>query len=495
MKKNLLIAIALAFVADMVQAQTTTYGGNNAPLTVDAGYVSDYSPSGTIVLPDGSVTLTNSTFEHGNSLFQNDGSWTATGGLDLFLAASNNTISGSTAPSFFNVQFNIGAGNTMAITNVQGINVAGSLQFNSGLTTTVRNNSNTGALHFADGAAYTGGTTDEQHVDGYVSKTGNDAFTFPVGSGTDLRTLSISAPPAVATISTAWFAGSPATITDPSDGTTHSLTAMASPIKSVSPIGFWDWTTVSGSDDDVQVTVSIPDVSNFFVNVTDVRLVGWDGTQWISLSAGAAASGLTENSTVTGSIPAGTNITAIALGGISTPLPVTLARFEGKAIENSAYLQWTTTEEVNASNFEIQRSRDARHFEAIGSVAARGESKAVVDYYFTDSAAGPGSHYYRLKQIDLDNTYSFSRTIVVRFDGQARIALYPNPTADILRIEANSPVNMVEIFDSRGISMGKPVTTPQNGSGGNIREISLRGMRPGIYLVKVDGESFRIMKN
>jgi len=493
MKKHLLIAIALAFVADAVSAQTTTYGGDNGPFAVSGGYVSDYSPGGTIVLSNGSVILTNATFEHGSNLLQNDGSWTATGSLDLFQAAGNNTISGSNAPSFFNVQFSIGPGNTMAITNAQGIGIAGNLQFHDGLTTTVRNVSGTGALHFADGATYTGGNSDAQHVNGYVSKSGDDAFTFPVGSGTDIRTLSISAPPAGTDIGVAWFAGSPATVTDPSDGTTHSISAVAAPIKSVSPVGFWDWLNVGGSDDGLQVTVSIPDVTDFFVNVSDVRLVGWDGTQWISLSSGASASGLTENSTVTGSIPVGTNITAIALGSISNPLPVTLARFEGKAIENSTYLQWTTTEEVNASHFEIQRSSDARHFEAIGAVAAKGESKAVVDYDFTDTVPGPGSHYYRLKQIDLDGTYSFSRTITVRFDAEASTTLYPNPTAGILRIEANSPVGQVEIFDNRGVSMGKAGLKTLPGS--NVREISLQGMRPGIYFVKVNGKSFRVMKN
>jgi hypothetical protein len=139
MKRLLILTAITAGIAPQLHAQNTTYGGGNAPLSVDAGYVSDYSPDGTIVLADGSVMLTNNaTYEHGNNLLQNSGSWTATGSLDLFLSAGSNTISGSTAPSFSNVQFNIGAGNTMAITNAQGVNIAGTLQFNNGITTTVR---------------------------------------------------------------------------------------------------------------------------------------------------------------------------------------------------------------------------------------------------------------------------------------------------------------------------------------------------------------------
>ncbi len=228
--KRLLIFTAITAIAASVQAQNTTYGGGNAPYNLSGGYVSDYSPGGTIVLADGSVALSNSaTYEHGNSLLQNNGSWTSANSLDLFLATGNNTISGSTAPAFFNVHFNIGAGNTMAVTNTQGIRIAGNLQFSNGITTTVRSSVQTGALHFAAGATYTNGTTDAQHVDGYVSKSGTTAFIFPVGSSTDIRTLAITAPAATAEISTAWFAGDPGTVTDPSDGSTHSVTSVAAP--------------------------------------------------------------------------------------------------------------------------------------------------------------------------------------------------------------------------------------------------------------------------
>jgi hypothetical protein len=494
MKKNLLIAIALAFVADVVQAQNTTYGGDDARFNVDAGYVSDYSPNGTIVLPNGSVTLTNATYEHGNNLLQNDGSWTATGGLDLFLAGSSNTISGSTAPSFFNVQFNIGAGNTMAITNAQGINIAGNLQFNNGLTTTIRNNSNAGALHFADGATYTGGTTDAQHVDGYVSKTGNDAFTFPVGSGSDLRTLSISAPAGAATISTAWFAGSPATVTDPSDGVTHSVTAVADPAISISTAGFWDWINPAGSNDNIAVTVSIPDVSGFALP-ENLRLVGWDGVKWVALSGGGA-SAATENSALSGIIPAGVSITALAIGGFDK-LPVTLVSFTGKAVEKTVALKWITTEEINASHFEVQRSGDARNFEPIAEVDAKGESKVVVEYTFADQTPLPGTNYYRLKQIDLDGSYAFSKTISVLYDAKIKINIYPNPVTDVLRIESSAGLQSVEIFGVDGSKVTGTAVPAGNASAAtsNFREISLRDQKPGIYVLVVDGRSFKVLKN
>lgn len=74
-------------------------------------------------------------------------------------------------------------------TNTAGANVFTSANFQNGTTTTVRANMSAGELRFQDSASYTGGTTDTQHVNGYVGKVGNDAFSFPVGSGTDSRVL------------------------------------------------------------------------------------------------------------------------------------------------------------------------------------------------------------------------------------------------------------------------------------------------------------------
>jgi hypothetical protein len=336
-----------------------------------------------------------------------------------------------------------------------------------------------------------------QHVNGYVTKAGNDAFVFPVGSGTDLRTLSISAPAAAATISTAWFAGSPDAVTDPSDGTTHSLTAVAAPIKTVSPAGFWDWINPAGSDDNITVIVSIPDVSNFALT-ENLRLVGWNGTQWLDLSAGPNAGGNAENSTLTGIIPTGTAITAIAVGSVEMPLPVTLVSFTGKSIENTTILNWTTTEEMNASHFEIQRSGDAKHFEVIGEVYAKGDSKVLVNYDFTDTTPMAGANYYRLKQIDRDGTYAFSKTISVSFDANVQIKVYPNPVTDILHVESNAPLASFEIYNLNGSKVQTSAhsstgfSEATGGSKNGIIDVS--GYPRGVYLLKVNGQAFKIVK-
>ncbi len=78
--KRLIILTAVTAIALSAQAQNTTYGGGKATLQPSMAAMSgDYSPGGTIVLADGIVSLANNaTYEHGNTLLQNSGSWTAT---------------------------------------------------------------------------------------------------------------------------------------------------------------------------------------------------------------------------------------------------------------------------------------------------------------------------------------------------------------------------------------------------------------------------------
>ncbi|MCF0056284.1 T9SS type A sorting domain-containing protein [Dyadobacter sp. CY356] len=186
-----------------------------------------------------------------------------------------------------------------------------------GIVKTIRT-SPFGVLKFGP-AATQSAANDANHVDGYVSKIGNTAFTFPTGNGTDLRTLSISAPSTTTSqVTVAWFNGNPGTVNDPSDASTHSISSLDGTLISVSQAGFWDWIPVTGSFSGLTVTASIPDLTAYSA-AADLRLAGWNGTQWVSLSATGNATGNTEGSTISGTIPATGTISALAIGSV-TPL-------------------------------------------------------------------------------------------------------------------------------------------------------------------------------
>jgi hypothetical protein len=496
--KKLLIALALPLWAMQAHGQTFTTYGPTDPQSIDAGYFSDYSIDGTIVLVGGSVTLANgSTYEHGNNLLQNSGSWISSGSLDLFLSAGSNTISGTLTPSFFNVHFNIGAGNTMAITNTQGISIAGQAQFSNGITTTVRSNTNTGSVKFADNATYTGGTTDVQHVSGYVSKTGNDGFTFPVGSGTDIRTLSISAP-AVATnqYSVAWIAGNPGTNGDPSNANAmHPVTSVTAPLASVSTAGQWDWIPVSGTGAGLTITVSIPNLSATGILAADLRLAGWNGTSWVDLSGGATASGNTEGSTLSGTMISG--ITAIGLGSVSTPLPVHFSTFDVYADKCSVQLNWSTAMEINNDYFMVERGHDGRVFTEISRIQGVGNSAEIQYYSYTDEHPGDGLNYYRIQQVDRDGKHNATsvKQVYVHCNGDEAIKVFPtvsSNTVNVLLPKRYEDATVIVLT-----TWGQKVIVPMEKTNGSYR-INIAPLATAMYIIQVqkgdEVNSFKIIK-
>ena len=163
----------------------------------------------------------------------------------------------------------------------------------------------------------------------------------------------------------------------------------------------------------------------------------------------------------------------------SKPMPVTLVSFNATGENNTAILVWSTSWESNSQGFEVQRSHDAAHWLTIGSVAAQGESSTVSGYMFKDIAPLGGSNYYRLRMVDQDGTFAFSRIVVVDF-GQTRSVVSPNP--------ANQRINLT------GTGLGKVLQVCLTSQTGNEyykglmpkEGISLNGIQAGVYLLRVE---------
>lgn len=133
--------------------------------------------------------------------------------------------------------------------------------------------------------------------------------------------------------------------------------------------------------------------------------------------------------------PAGTwRFDNVQISGPSA-LPVEWLRFEARAEGNAVALAWATASETNSAYFEVERSVDGARYEAIGRVPGAGNSAVVQTYGFTDPAPLPGTGYYRLRQVDVDGRYTFSRVVAVARDAAAAdLLLYPNPATDRLTV-------------------------------------------------------------
>jgi hypothetical protein len=95
-------------------------------------------------------------------------------------------------------------------------------------------------------------------------------------------------------------------------------------------------------------------------------------------------------------------------------LPVTFINFDGKISGTAALLSWSTATEENNKGFDVERSQDGQNFLSIGFVAGVGTSSMVNNYTFSDEKVANGSNYYRLRQEDIDDNYSYSS--IIRLD-------------------------------------------------------------------------------
>ncbi|MGG7666153.1 T9SS type A sorting domain-containing protein [Dyadobacter sp. BHUBP1] len=116
------------------------------------------------------------------------------------------------------------------------------------------------------------------------------------------------------------------------------------------------------------------------------------------------------------------------------PLPVRLVSFNAKPEGKTVKLDWEIADAVNFSHFEVERASDAKQFEHIGKINFE---EGTENYAMTDAQprtnAG-GELYYRLKMLDRDDSYAYSKIVSVELDGSNVAYVYPNPVADRFKI-------------------------------------------------------------
>jgi hypothetical protein len=149
--------------------------------------------------------------------------------------------------------------------------------------------------------------------------------------------------------------------------------------------------------------------------------------------------------------PEGCTKTISCVVNIGTELPVKLTRFDAIRKENSVQINWETSIETNSRNFEIERSKNGKIWTTLGSVPAHVSSVSLKKYQFTDSNPENGTAIYRLKMIDQDNTFTYSRMQEVLGESANNVSVYPNPVSDRLTITTPlHAISSIHWIDLRG---------------------------------------------
>lgn len=135
----------------------------------------------------------------------------------------------------------------------------------------------------------------------------------------------------------------------------------------------------------------------------------------------------------------------------AAPLPVELSSFTAAYGSNQVNLRWVTASEKNSSDFTVERSFDGETFSAVTKVAAAGTSSARREYNATDRGMRTGVNYYRLKQTDLDGTFSYSQVIPVQVGGVEQVlqAYGDNGNLNIV-MQTGGALQTLRVLDSMG---------------------------------------------
>lgn len=144
----------------------------------------------------------------------------------------------------------------------------------------------------------------------------------------------------------------------------------------------------------------------------------------------------------------------VMTSGTFTILPVELSHFSGINKNGANHLQWETATEFDSKQFLIERSADGILFEKIGIVDSKGNGNIRQEYTYTDQTNLPGTAYYRLKQVDVNGSFTYSAIIIVKSAKVMAMQAFPNPFDNRLFVEIknmnSSDIKSLQVMDVAG---------------------------------------------
>lgn len=178
-------------------------------------------------------------------------------------------------------------------------------------------------------------------------------------------------------------------------------------------------------------------------------------------------------------------------GTVNAPMPVTLTSFTAtRQPGGGVQVRWATATELNSAYFEVERSTDGHSFSKVSKVASYGTTGRPQAYASLDEQAPATQLYYRLHQVDTDNTAVYSAVVSLGATEAATLTAHPNPAQTQLTLPAAAG-QQVQVLDLTGRVL-HTATLPASG------ELSVEKLPAGTYLLRLplagQGRTLRFTK-
>jgi Secretion system C-terminal sorting domain len=205
---------------------------------------------------------------------------------------------------------------------------------------------------------------------------------------------------------------------------------------------------------------------------SDLKLKAFDGAVNFQLALGTAitTSALTTYSTTVDLV---FNIVTS-----SAVLPIQYMSLTGVKTDNKVLVKWET--ETSSKYFEVERRAKDKDFTTIGIVQSPKEAKKTFthSYQFEDETPLDGANYYRIKQVGLDGSVSYSKTVTVLNFDKSGLGVFPNPVSDKLRIQAEEgSLTNLKVYHINGQLLYNQTVAAQN------VDLDVSNFAKGVYVV------------
>jgi hypothetical protein len=448
----------------------TFFVGNSGVLYINSSYTNTAAAD---YLNNGTVYIT-------GDLLNSQASMAAASGRTYFNGLSAQTLTGTQPFRNLNINIDNASGIVLANRLAIGNGTAGLLTFNAGAITT---GSSTQDVYFYPGSTYTG--YDSLHgVIGYVTKSGNTDFDFPLITGTHPADLELSSLTGSADFQVLYTSGGYGQYN--TDG-------------SIVPGGIFggEWWNIArnAGTADAEVTLKWDDARKLLTHTDPGTLVvaHFTGGAWTN----AGGTSTSPSNSGVGSVGPSNSLGSFSpftFGSTGVPLPIILSSFTVTDESCKAYLTWTTSLEQNAVSFDIEQSADAVSFNTVGTVRA---NDAPSTYHATVAQATQDA-YYRLRLNNLDGSVVYSNIDELTLScltGADRLSIYPNPLpaggmamVNLTTSVNRGPVNL-QVYDAQGRKVYSAMVSVTSGL--NQFNIPARGLAQGIYSVILVGNDWK----
>lgn len=179
-------------------------------------------------------------------------------------------------------------------------------------------------------------------------------------------------------------------------------------------------------------------------------------------------------------------------------LPVTIVSVNAVLQNNEVAVSWTVENEINISQYEVERSADGINFTSVAVKDAAGNT-ATHRYSITDKHPLKGYNYYRIKYIDETGKVQYSIIVKVNNAAAAQplITVYPNPVTDnIIHIQFDNYATgkyKARLMNEAGQLVYETTVTISNSNDKTVIKPSVQ-LAAGSYLLELAGAAAVITK-